>query len=155
MLNVQCTVYAQIDSTETEPSVVVLLRQLWQILIVATWFSLLFLSYKLKFGFASMALTTEDKVLTVEIYFWPFGLARPGWAKFVTLCKVSCQEHFHKNPLSSAMIVSVVGQFRRSDSFLTQRKGLSSRPITVCSIKNHRNMEERCIKRYSHQKKVY
>lgn len=112
MLHVQCT-DAQINSTETEPVVVVLLRQLCPILIVAKWLSLLFLSYKFKVGFASMALTTADKVLIVELYFWPYGLARPGWAKFVTRCKLSFQERFHKNPPSNAMIVSVVRGFRR------------------------------------------
>lgn len=104
-------------------------------MIVATALRSLLLSY-LRLVFVNMVLTTLEKTFIVEHYFRSYGNGRAGGPS-LSHTALRFQEHFHKNPPSNAVILSVVEKFRRTGSVLTQRKGFSGRPVTVCTNENH------------------
>ncbi|KAG8258742.1 hypothetical protein J6590_025907 [Homalodisca vitripennis] len=75
-----------------------------------------------------MVLTTVEKVFIVEYYFRSYGIGRAGGPSLLYTA-LRFQKHLHKNPPSNALILSVVEQFRRTGSVLTQRKGFSGRVL--------------------------
>ena len=102
-------------------------------MIVATALRSLLLSY-LRLVFVNMVLTTLEKTFIVEHYFRSYGNGRAGGPS-LSQTALRFQEHFHKNPPSNAVILSVVEKFRRTGS---------DPPSTIVQLKEKITM---CIRR--------